>query len=529
MRRPFLYFALSILAINIAGAFFYPSILLSLIVCGPLLILGFTDYFQKKHTIRRNFPLIGWFRYLFESIRPEINQYFIESDISGRPLSREQRSIVYQRSKGVLDTIPFGTLKDVYEVGYEWVNHSVLPTAAEVDKFRIMVGDSNCDKPYSTSVLNISAMSYGSISNNAILALNGGAKDGNFAHNTGEGGLTHYHLEPGGDVIWQIGTGYFGCRNEKGEFSLSGFERRAAHPNVKMIELKISQGAKPGHGGILPAAKVTKEISDIRDVPMGLDVISPPGHSAFSTPVEMMQFIETLRKGSGGKPVGFKLCIGKWYEFLAICKAMIETGITPDYIAIDGGEGGTGASPPEYSDSVGSPGLDAIIFAHNALVGFDLRKKIRLFAAGKVTNAFSIIRCLAAGADIMYSARGMMLALGCIQALRCDKNSCPTGIATQNPDLVAGLVVEDKRKRVARYHKNTLDCVANILGSMGLSNVTELRPWHIVRRVSPTEIKNYAEIYQYLPEGSLLGPHIPASYQWALKASSAHTFRNQFD
>lgn len=526
MRHHFLFAAFLVIALNALGYFYFPFILWSLVVFAPLLVLGFQDYFQKKQTIRRNFPLLGRFRYIFEAIRPEINQYFIESNSDGVPFSREQRSVIYQRAKKDLDTLPFGTQKNVYESNYEWVNHSIVPVEIKDHDLRVKIGGADCLQPYSASVLNISAMSYGALSQNAILALNGGAKDGGFAHNTGEGGLTPYHLKNGGDVIWQIGTGYFGCRTPDGNFDPEGFKEKAHDPRVKMIELKLSQGAKPGHGGLLPGRKVTKEISQIRNVPMGQDVVSPPAHTAFSTPIEMMQFIKKLRDLSGGKPVGFKLCVGKRREFLALCKAMIKTGILPDYIAVDGGEGGTGAAPLEFSNHVGAPGLESLIFVHNSLMGFGIRNQIRLFNSGKITTGFDIIKRLALGADVIYSARAMMIALGCIQALRCNTNKCPTGVATQDPQLVAGLDVTDKRYRVTNFHRETLASVAHILGAMGLKSTKELRPWHIMRRVSPIFVRHYGELFKFIDEGSLLGNQIPEDFDRAMNGASADTFSN---
>ncbi|MCB0350970.1 MAG: FMN-binding glutamate synthase family protein, partial [Bdellovibrionales bacterium] len=371
---------------------------------------------------------------------------------------------------------------------------------------------------------NIGAMSFGALSSRAIRALSGGAQDGQFAHNTGEGGLSPYHLEGGGDLIWQIGTGYFSARTPDGRFSEEEFSKRAVLPNVKMIEIKLSQGAKPGHGGILPAAKITKEISEIRGVPMGQDVLSPPSHSAFSTPTEMMNFVKKLRDLSGGKPVGIKLCVGKRREFLAICKAMVKTGISPDYIAVDGGEGGTGAAPLEFSNHMGTPGVEGLIFVHNALVGFGLREDIKVIAASKITTGFGVIKRLALGADAVYASRAFMLSLGCIQALRCNSNHCPAGVATQNPQLVAGLVVTEKRKRVKTYHEQTMVSVAELLGAMGLKSSVELRPWHMMRRVSSFEVKHYGEIYEYINKGSLLGSDLPSSFSRATRMASADTF-----
>lgn len=526
MRRLFILISVIVCGAILACATYWNiAALWAFVLFGPLILLGLTDMFQSRQAIRRNFPVAGHFRYLFEAIRPEINQYFVESNTDGRPFSREQRSVVYQRSKRALDTLPFGTQKDVYQVGYEWINHSMMPTHIEPDSLRVMIGQGQCQKPYSASIFNISAMSFGALSSNAIMALNGGAKDGNFAHNTGEGGISPYHQKLGGDLIWQIGTGYFGCRHEDGSFNPEMFAEKACQDQIKMIEIKISQGAKPAHGGILPASKVTREISKIRGVPMGKDVLSPPQHRAFSTPQEMLEFIAQLRELSGGKPVGIKLCIGKRREFLALCKAMAVSGQAPDYIAIDGGEGGTGAAPLEFSNHIGMPLTDAIIFAHNALVGFNLRERIKLIAAGRVTTGFGMVRSLCLGADLIYSARAMMMSIGCIQALRCNANNCPTGVATQDPKLTYGLVVEHKRKRVATYHHETVDATAHIMGAMGVQGLRDLNPWHIMRRVSEKEVRHFGDLYEYIEPGSLLKMEdIPESFSRAFSASSPHQF-----
>ncbi len=526
MRKVFVLSALGVVATVGAVSLLVPAVLWSLVVFVPLISLGVWDMLQTRRAVLRNFPLLGNFRYMFEAIRPEIAQYFIESNTDGVPFSREQRSVVYQRAKQVRDTVPFGTLKDVYAVGYEWVNHSIRPIHVGSDGLRVDVGGPDCSQPYSASILNISAMSFGSLSKNAILALSRGAKRGGFAHNTGEGGISPYHLEGGGDLIWQIGTGYFGCCRSAGVFDADRFAERSKLPNVKMIEVKLSQGAKPGHGGILPAAKLTPEIAGIRGVPLGRDVLSPPGHSAFGTPTEMMRFIATLRELSGGKPVGFKLCVGKRREFLAICKAMRSTGITPDLITVDGGEGGTGAAPLEFSNHIGAPLMESLMFVHNALIGFSLRDRIRVFASGKVITAFDMIKRLALGADACGSARGMMLALGCIQALSCNTNKCPVGVATQDPNLVVGLVPEDKTARVFGYHKEQLETVAEMLGAMGISTPGALFPWHIMRRTGPNEVRHYGELYESLEEGALLRDPLPASFERALRAASETTFEH---
>ena len=504
MRRAFL--AGSVLTIGlIAGlAVVWPPALWALVAVGPLVALGAADMLQTRQAVRRNFPIVGHGRYLLERIRPEINQYFVESNSDGRPFSRNDRSVVYQRAKGELDTLPFGTQRDVYAAGYEWINHSLAPAEPDHACRRVVVGGAACRQPYAASIFNVSAMSYGSLSRNAVLALNAGAKIGGFAHNTGEGGLSPHHLEPGGDLIWQIGTGYFGCRTRDGRFSVEEFERRATLPAVKMIEVKLSQGAKPGHGGILPAAKLTPEIADIRGVELGRDVLSPPAHTAFSTPLGLLEFLQTLRDASGGKPVGFKLCVGKRHEFFGIVKAMRESGIRPDFITVDGAEGGTGAAPMEFSDSVGTPLNDGLSFVHNALVGAGVRDGIRLIASGKVNTGFQIATKVALGADMCNAARAMMFALGCIQALRCNTNQCPTGVATQDPELVRGLHVGDKSERVARFHRETVKSFFEVLGAAGFQQPGDLKPWFVMRRVSSGEIRSYHEIYPTLEPGALL-------------------------
>ena len=529
MRRQFLISVVIVILLEVVIGFLYPPFLWSLVVVAPLLAVGLRDSFQTKHTILRNFPIIGHARYFFEMIRPEIYQYFIESDTDGRPFGRDERSLIYQRAKKVRDTVAFGTLEDIYDTGYEWINHSLAPLHIEPDNMRVTVGGPDCTQPYSCSIFNISAMSYGSLSANAVLALSGGAQIGQFAHNTGEGGVSPYHFEGGGDLIWQLGTGYFGCRNDDGSFNPTAFAETAKHPQIKMIEVKLSQGAKPGHGGILPAAKVTPEIAKIRHVPLGKDVISPPSHKSFDTPIGLLEFVAQLRELSGGKPVGFKLCIGKRREFLAICKAMVESGITPDFIAIDGGEGGTGAAPLEFSNHVGTPLMEGLIFAHNALIGFGVRDQIKIFASGKVTSAFEMVKRLALGADACYAARPMMMAIGCIQALKCNTNHCPVGVATQDKNLMGALVPSDKKVRVANFHRETIKAMTEIVGAAGLKRPEDLRPWHIMRRTSPTEVAHYAEIYHFLEEGVLLEEPYPADYARACQAASPDTFAHIYD
>lgn len=490
----------------------------------PLLVLGTIDFFQRDHTIRRLYPVVGRFRYVLESIRKEIQQYFVETETSGMPVSREFRSLIYQRAKGDRDTRPFGTVFDVNRDGYEWVNHSLSPKEVTNHNPRIRFGGPECTQPYEASPLNISAMSYGSLGKNAIMALNKGARAGGFAHNTGEGGLSPYHLKYGGDIIWQIGTGYFGCRDENGGFDQDLFEEKATLPVVKMIEIKLSQGAKPGHGGILPAAKLTEEIARIRHVPMGKDVISPAAHSAFSTPEGLLEFVRKLRRITGGKPIGFKLCIGKKDEFLGICKAMLKTGITPDFITVDGGEGGTGAAPTEMTNSVGTPLRDALIFVNRALIGIGLRDQIRIIAAGKIFSAFHLLRAIALGADTVNSARGMMFSLGCIQSRSCNTDRCPTGITTQNPSRNKALDVERKSVRVANFHREMIENLVELVAVCGLDSLDELDPRHINHRVKGTIIKNYDELYPVINSCCLLSDtNVPDNWKkdWAM-ASATH-------
>ncbi len=525
VRQYFSILAIALPALILAGALVWPSMLWLLCIVVPIILVGIRDMLQTRHSILRLYPVIGHFRYMLESVRPEIQQYFVESEIDGAPVPREFRSLIYQRAKGDRDSRPFGTIFDVNRAGYEWVNHSLTPKHATDLHPRIKFGNSACIQPYLASPLNISAMSYGSLSKNAIRALNRGAKIGNFAHNTGEGSLSPYHTEAGGDIIWQIGTGYFGCRTPQGEFDPSLFKENSHKDPVKMIELKLSQGAKPGHGGILPAAKLTPEIAAIRNVPMGSDVISPAAHTAFSTPVGLLEFIATLRELSGGKPVGFKLCIGRRDEFLAICKAMLDTGIKPDFITVDGGEGGTGAAPIEMTNSVGTPIRDALIFVNRALIGTGLRDDIRIIAAGKMFSAFHILRALALGADTVNAARAFMLALGCIQSRSCNTDHCPTGIATQNESRNKGLVVTDKAQRVAHYHAETVANLAELVAAAGLDSLEALGPEHINRRVQGTDVRTYAQLYPLIAPNSLLdGSALPDHWENDWKLANAATW-----
>jgi glutamate synthase domain-containing protein 2 len=477
-----------------------------LIIAALLTLLGISDLMQKHHSIQRNYPVLGHVRWLVEMIRPEIRQYLMESDEDGTPFSREQRSLVYARAKQEASEHPFGTLRDVYLNGYEFMGHSARPVvASDPQSFRITVGGDQCKQPYSASVFNISAMSFGSLSANAIQALNKGAKLGNFAHDTGEGSISPHHRRFGGDIIWEVASGYFGCRTKDGHFDPEKFAAQAANDQVKMIEIKLSQGAKPGHGGILPAAKVTQEISETRGVAMGEDCISPPSHSAFSTPVGLMEFIAKLRELSGGKPVGFKLCLGHPWEFMGIVKAMLETGIRPDFIVVDGGEGGTGAAPVEFSNHLGTPMREGLLLVHNTLVGAGLRSQIRIGAAGKVVSAFDIASLLALGADWTNAARGFMFAIGCVQSLSCHTNRCPTGVATQDQLRQRALVVPDKAERVFNFHRNTLKALSDMLAASGLSHPAQVKAHHLARRVSDTEIKLYSQLYPFLEPGELLG------------------------
>jgi glutamate synthase domain-containing protein 2 len=481
-----------------------------------LTALGYYDMFQTKHSIMRIYPVFGRLRWFMEDMRPKIYQYFVESDIDGRPINRIDRSTIYQRAKKENDTMPFGTQLDVYAEGYEWMCHSIAPKDFKSLNHnpRVLVGNKDCTKPYNLSIYNISAMSYGSLSSNAVESMNAGAQIGGFAHNTGEGGLSPYHLKHGGDIIWQIGTGYFGCRDANGGFSPELFAEKAQLDNVKMIEIKISQGAKPGHGGILPAAKNTPEIAAIRAIQPYTLVASPPFHSAFNTPKELIQFVQKLRELSGGKPVGFKLCIGHKSEFISICKAMMALDIYPDFITVDGGEGGTGAAPQEFSNYVGAPLLDGLDFVSNILRGLDIKKHIKVLASGKMTSGFHLVRAMALGADACYSARAMMMAVGCIQALMCNTNKCPVGVATQDKTLSVGLVVEDKKTRVAQFHKYTIENFVELLGAAGLSSKEELTRSHIYRRISLNSMLTYEEIFPSYEIGAFINPeNIPQRYK----------------
>ena len=526
MRKSFVIVStITVLGILILS-YFWIWPLFSLVIVVPVIYMGVADMIQTTQSIKRNFPLLGRLRYVFEDFRPKIQQYFVENDTDGAPINRNDRSVIYQRAKKQIDTTPFGTQLNVYAEGYEWMSHSIVPMDFHaVDHHpRVWVGNKDCKQPYQASILNISAMSFGSLSSHAVEALNAGAKIGGFAHNTGEGGLSPYHLKQGGDIFWQIGTGYFGARDEEGKFSPQAFAKNATRPEVKMIEIKLSQGAKPGHGGILPGKKNTPEVAAIRLVKAGTTVFSPPFHSAFSTPKEMILFLQNLRELSGGKPVGFKLCVGRKSEFISICKAMVALDLYPDFITVDGGEGGTGAAPPEFSNFVGMPLLDGLAFVDNMLRGFDIRQHIKIGASGKILTGFQIVRAIALGADICNSARAMMMALGCIQALECNKNTCPTGVATQDPALVDGLVVEDKKVRVANYHKNTVESFVELMAASGIDNPSKLNRHQISRRIFMNEVRTLEEIYPSVPLGSMLNSAVPERYKMSFESASEDKF-----
>ena len=476
-----------------------------------LTLVGYIDYTQRVQAIRRNYPVLAHLRFFFEYIRPEVRQYFIESDTEELPFSRAQRSIVYQRAKGVADKRPFGTQLNVYQPDYEWINHSVAPAEIAGHDFRVKVGGAACTQPYEASVFNISAMSFGALSANAILALNEGARRGRFYHDTGEGSVSRYHREYGGDLVWELGSGYFGCRDAQGRFDAEKFQHSAATDQIKMIEIKLSQGAKPGHGGVLPAAKVTPEIAAARGVPLGVDCVSPARHSAFSTPLELMHFVARLRTLSDGKPIGIKFAVGHPWELFAMVKAMLETKITPDFIVVDGGEGGTGAAPLEVTDHVGAPLREALMLVHNTLVGVNLRDQIRIGASAKIVTAFDIARTIAIGADWCNAARGFMFALGCLQAQTCHTGECPTGVTSQDPQRTRALVVPDKAERVFQLHEHTLEALKELLAAAGLTHPNQLGPEHVIRRVSSTEVRSLAALHTWVQPGGLLDdlPNLP--------------------
>jgi len=494
-----------------------------------LSIVGLYDLQQSHHAILRNYPIIGHLRFMLETIRPEIRQYFLESETEASPFSRAQRTLVYSRAKGASDKRPFGTQLDVRAVGYEWINHSIAPSKLEGHNFRVQVGGKDCSQPYDISLFNVSAMSFGALSANAVLALNQGAKLGGFAHDTGEGSISRHHRVHGGDLIWEIGSGYFGCRDEAGHFSPQHFVENVRSPQVKMVEIKLSQGAKPGHGGVLPGPKVTEEIAEARGVMVGQDCVSPATHSSFSTPLELMAFIQQLRTLSQGKPVGIKLCIGHPWEWFAMVKAMLESGIQPDFIVVDGAEGGTGAAPLEFSDHMGMPLQEALRLVHNTLVGAGLRDAIRVGASGKIVSAFDMARTLALGADWCNSARGFMFALGCIQAQTCHTGNCPTGVTTQDATRQLALVVPSKAERVHNFHSHTLEALQELMEASGLQTPHDFTPRHIMRRVSETQTLHLSELVDTLAPEALLQSDVsalPAVFSdWPLASASSFAMK----
>jgi glutamate synthase domain-containing protein 2 len=515
----------ALFALGLALAPAHPGWRVVGIVFGLLSLLGLWDLIQPWHSVLRNYPVIGHVRWLVEMIRPEIRQYLMEGDEEAAPFSRDQRSLAYRRAKGISADHPFGTQLDVYARDYEFIQHSIAPIARpDPASFRITIGNDQCAQPYSASIFNISAMSFGSLSANAIRALNKGAALGGFYHDTGEGSISRYHREFGGDIVWEVASGYFGCRTAEGRFDPHKFAEQAREPQIKMIEIKLSQGAKPGHGGILPAKKVTREIAAARGVPMGVDCISPSHHSAFSTPLEMMAFIAQLRELSGGKPVGFKLCIGHPWEFMGLVKAMLETGVVPDFIVVDGGEGGTGAAPVEFSDHIGVPMREGLIFVRNVLTGAGLRERIKIGVAGRLISAFDLATVLAIGADWTNAARGYMFALGCIQSLNCHTNRCPTGVATQDGMRQSALVVPDKAERVRHFHDQTVSALADMLAAAGVAHPNDLQPHHLVHRGTSTELHQFARQHHFLGEGTLLSGECVLPFyadNWALAQAAS--------
>jgi glutamate synthase domain-containing protein 2 len=489
------------------------------VVFGAVLVLGVHDLVQRRHSILRNYPVLGHMRFALEKVRPELQQYFIERNYDGRPFDRDTRTAVYERAKGIQGEKAYGTELDVYEPGYEWLVHTAHPVSPDDDQPRVRIGGPDCTQPYDMALLNVSAMSFGALSGNALRALNGGAHLGGFAHDTGEGGLTKYHLEPGGDIVWEIGSGYFGARTKEGRFDPDEFRDKAAHDHVKCVSLKLSQGAKPGIGGVLPGEKVTAEIAQARDVPQGQKCVSPPAHTVFSTPRELVRFIGHMRELAGGKPTGFKLCIGRREQLLAVCKAMVEEQITPDFIVVDGGEGGTGAAPLEFEDHVGMPLTEGLMIVHNALVGVGLRERVKIGASGKVALGVDIVKRFAQGADYTNAARAMMQAVGCIQSQRCHTNQCPVGVATQDPKRTRALDVPDKTERVRRYQDGTVREAMQIMGAMGVRHPSEVRPEMLMRRVDHDEVGSYADLYEWLAPGELISE---APESWARDWSRAN-------
>ncbi len=486
------------------------------VVLAATVAVGLHDLTQRGHSILRNYPLLGHMRFVLEKVRPELQQYFVERNFDGRPYDRDTRTSIYERAKGIKDEQAYGTERDLAEPGYEWLLHSAHPVPEPDDPPRVRVGGPDCPEPYDMALLNVSAMSFGALSGAALTALNRGAAKGGFAHDTGEGGLTRYHLE-GADVIWELGSGYFGARTKDGGFDEATFRDKAADDRIRCVSLKLSQGAKPGIGGVLPGAKVTQEIAEARDVPAGQTVTSPPAHKVFSTPRELVRFIAHMRDLAGGKPTGFKLCVGPRFQFLAICKAMADEGVTPDFIVVDGAEGGTGAAPMEYEDHVGTPLTEGLMTVHNALVGTGLRDRVRIGASGKVATGSDLVKRIAQGADYTNAARAMMMAVGCIQSQRCHTNQCPVGVATQDPRRARALDVPDKAERVFRYQSAVVKEAVRIMASMGLSSPAQLTPHMLMRRVDHATVRSYAELYRWLEPGELLAePPADWAADWAL-------------
>jgi len=476
----------------------------ALIMLLPLLAVAVYDFFQTSHTLWRNYPLLARFRWLMEDIRPFAQAYVVEGDLEGRPFSHQERALVYARAKGDLDSHPMGTELNVYSDEYEWLGHSVVPNDKAPEYWRLNIGGPDCTQPYSSALLNISAMSFGSLSAKAVEALNLGAKMGDFAHDTGEGSISKYHRAHGGDLIWEIGSGYFGCRADDGAFDTGLFAENAATSQVKMIEIKLSQGAKPGHGGVLPGKKVTQEIAEARGIAVGEDCLSPASHSTFSTPIEMLHWIAQLRDLCGGKPVGIKLCVGQPHEVFAIAKAMLETGITPDFVTVDGAEGGTGAAPLELSNSIGMPLREGLIMVRNALVGTGLKNRVKIGASGKIHSGAQMAKAFAMGADWCNAARPFMFSLGCVQSMNCHRGNCPTGIATQETWRQRGLVVEDKAPRVARYQRQTVHSLREIVVAMGLDSPWDIQPHDMRERLNGAKSDAIDNIYDFVPEGALV-------------------------
>ncbi|MEZ5689845.1 MAG: FMN-binding glutamate synthase family protein [Caenibius sp.] len=515
----------ALLVVAAIGCLFWPPARWALVVLVPLLAIAVWDYFQLRHSLRRNYPLLARVRWGIEELRPYLRSYLFESDLEGRPFNHDERSLIYARAKGELDAHPFGTELDVYSDEYEWLGHSMAPNATVPEAWRPTVGSSQCGKPYAPALLNISAMSFGSLSANAILALNKGAAMGGFYHDTGEGGLSPYHRHHGGDLVWELGSGYFGCRNQNGSFCSDRFTDEAQNDQVKMIEIKLSQGAKPGHGGVLPGAKVSKEIAATRGIPAGEDCISPAAHSAFSTPLELVEWAARLRDLSGGKPVGIKFCVGQPHEIFAVMKAMCETGIRLDYMVVDGAEGGTGAAPVELSNRMGMPLREGMILARNALIGCGLKPEIKLAAAGKIHSGAQMAMNFGLGADWCNAARAFMFALGCVQSMRCHTGTCPTGIATQNPARQRGISVEDKAQRVARFQRQTMEGLRQIVTSMGLENPWQIGPHHISEHRNAVRSDTIDRVYRFLQEGELLDAADGTQYARFWQVARADTFR----